>query len=218
MRIVILLLLFVLTSFHSIAQSDKPIYKHFEKGNSFIGLGFSPVYSDLFGTTTEISIQNGSSSAGLLLAPSYGKMIEKNWMIGAMGFLGYYSSRYSSNYYPPSIGINPPLYASKNISNYFDIGISPITRYYFMLSKRNTIAFFLQGGLPIVYGQTNYIQRIDFPTGQQDLSSKQSSLTLKASLGFGLSVQGKFGSIDTHVSNLGWFFSFNKLLKSNKKA
>jgi hypothetical protein len=79
------------------------------------------------------------------------------------------------------------------------------------------MAFFLQGGLPFVYGQTKYIQRVGFPAGQQDLSSKQSSVYLKASLGFGLSVQGKFGSIDTHVSNLGWFFSFNKLLKSNKK-
>jgi hypothetical protein len=145
-------------------------------------------------------------------------MIEKNWMVGAMGFIGYYSDRYSSNYFPPSVGINPPLYQSKNISNYFDIGISPFTRYYFMLSKRNTMAFFLQGGLPFIYGQAKYIQRVDFPAGQQDISSKQSSVYLRASLGFGLSVQGKFGSIDTHVSNMGWFFSFNKLLKSNKKS
>ncbi|TAH07735.1 MAG: hypothetical protein EAZ12_08485 [Sphingobacteriia bacterium] len=214
----ILLFFFILSTASSFSQTEKPIYKHFEKGNSIIGIGFSPVYSDLFGTTTEISIQDGSSSVGLLLSPSYGKFIEKNWMVGGMGFLGYYSSRYSYNYYPPSIGLNPPFFPAKNISNYFDIGIIPFTRYYFMLSKRNTLAFFLQGGLPIVYGQTNYIQRIDFPSGQQDISSKQSSLTLKASLGFGLSVQGKFGSIDTHVSNLGCFFSFNKLLKSNKKA
>lgn len=216
MRKSIILLSFLVSTYHLFAQSDKPTYKHFEKGNSFVGIGFSPVYSDLFGSTTEISIQNESSAAGILLSPSYGKMIQKNWMIGAMGFLGFYSSRYSSNYYPPSVGINPPRYNSKNISNYVDIGISPFTRYYFMLSKRNTIAFFLQGGLPLVYGHTKYIQRIDFPSGQQDLSSTQSRLSLKASLGFGLSVQGKFGSIDTHVSNLGWFFSFNKLLKLSK--
>lgn len=218
MRNYLLFFLFTVCAINAFAQTEKPVYKHFDKGNSFIGIGFSPVYSDLFGTTTEISIQNGSSSVGLLLAPTYGKMIQKNWMVGAMGFFGYYSSRYSFNYYPPSVGLNPPFFPAKSISNYFDIGISPITRYYFMLSKRNTLAFFLQGGLPIVYGQTKFIQRIDFPSGQQDLSSQQSSLTLKASLGFGLSVQGKFGSIDTHVSNLGWFFSFNKLLKSNKRS
>jgi hypothetical protein len=218
MRNYFLLFCLILSAASSFAQTEKPIYKHFEKGNAFVGIGFSPVYSDLFGTTTEIIVQDGSSSVGLLLSPSYGKMIEKNWMVGAMGFIGYYSSRYSSNYFPPSVGINPPVYPSKNISNYFDIGISPFTRYYFMLSKRNTMAFFLQGGLPFVYGQTKYIQRVGFPAGQQDLSIKQSSVYLKASLGFGLSVQGKFGSIDTHVSNLGWFFSFNKLLKSNKKS
>jgi hypothetical protein len=200
----------------SFAQTEKSTYQHFNKGKSFWGIGISPVYSDMMGSYTDISITKGNTNLGILFAPMYGKFVQQNWMIGVMGIAGVHTQRSSYLTYPITIGPGPslPSVDTKNIDNSIDIGIAPMTRYYFTLNKRNSTAFFLQAALPAVYSKSNNILRYNYGSGAVDeFKTMYDQFSLRGSIGFGLSVQGKFGSFDTHVSNMGWFLSFNKLIQ-----
>ena len=139
----------------------------------------------------------------------------ENWMIGVMGIAGVHTDRRSYLTYPITIGPGPslPNVDTKNIDNSLDIGIAPITRYYLPLNKRNSTAFFLQAALPAVYSKSNNTLRYKYASGVVDEFKYQyDQFSLRGSIGFGLSVQGKFGSFDTHVSNMGWYLSFSKLI------
>lgn len=210
-------LLFLFTSFTLIvtAQNDKPVYNYLNKGTAVVGIGLSPVSSDMMYSFTDLSIEKGRSAYGLLLSPMFGKFVLKNWMIGAMGFVGFHSDRNNYTAYTGGPGAPVP-YNVKDIDNAFDIGLAPFSRYYFSFNSRNSFAFFLQGALPAVYTSIGRKDVIDFPSGKQEISSKYDNFSLKGSIGFGLSVQGKFGAVDTHVSNMGWFFCFNKQLRLHK--
>ncbi|HPH36939.1 MAG TPA: hypothetical protein PL108_04705 [Sediminibacterium sp.] len=197
------------------SQNEKTTHSHFNKGKSFWGIGISPVYSDMMGSYTDISITKGNTNLGILLAPMYGKFVQQNWMIGVMGIAGVHTDRRSYLTYPITIGPGPslPNVDTKNIDNSLDIGIAPITRYYLPLNKRNSTAFFLQAALPAVYSKSNNTLRYKYASGVVDEFKYQyDQFSLRGSIGFGLSVQGKFGSFDTHVSNMGWYLSFNKLI------
>lgn len=199
------------------AQSEKPTYQHFNKGKSFWGIGISPVYSDMMGSYTDISITKGNTNLGILLAPMYGKFVEQNWMIGVMGIAGIHTERRSYENYPVVIGPGPgfpPPVQVKDVINNFDLGLAPMTRYYLSFNKRSSAAFFLQAALPAVYSAYSSSQKYT-PNGgvSSELKSKFDQFSLRGSIGFGVSVQGKFGSFDTHVSNMGWFLSFNKLIQ-----
>lgn len=197
------------------SQTEKSTYQHFNKGKSFWGIGISPVYSDMMGSYTDISITKGNTNLGILLAPMYGKFVQQNWMIGVMGIAGVHTEQRSYLTYPITIGPGPslPNVDTKNIDNSLDIGIAPITRFYLPLNRRNSTAFFLQAALPAVYSKSNNTLRYKYASGAVDEFKYQyDQFSLRGSIGFGLSVQGKFGSFDTHVSNMGWYLSFNKLI------
>ncbi len=198
------------------AQTEKSTYQHFNKGKSFWGVGISPVYSDMMGSYTDISITKGNTNLGILFAPMYGKFIQQNWMIGMMGIAGIHTERSSYLTYPITIGPGPglPSVDTKNIYNNLDFGIAPITRYYLSFNKRNSAAFFLQAALPAVYSKSTSILRYTYGPGSEDeFKTMYDQFSLRGSIGFGLSLQGRFGSFDTHVSNMGWFLSFNKLIQ-----
>lgn len=200
----------------SYAQSEKLPYQHFNKGKSFWGIGLSPVSSDMMSSYTDISITKGNTNLGVLLAPMYGKFVQQNWMIGVIGIAGVHTERSSYLTDPVIIGPGPslPSVDTKNIDNSLDIGIAPITRYYLSLNKRNSVAFFVQAALPAVYSKSNQILRYKYSSGVVDeFKTMYDQFSLRGSIGFGVSVQGKFGSFDTHVSNMGWFLSFNKFIK-----
>ncbi|WP_026763028.1 MULTISPECIES: hypothetical protein [Sediminibacterium] len=213
--LVILVFSFLLIS-SGYAQVDKPVFQHFSKGKSFLGIGFSPVYSDMIGSYTDVSIRKNNTNLGLLLAPMYGKFIEQNLMVGVMGIAGFHTEQRKYMTYPVTNGIPPffPNVETKDVNNHLDLGLVPMTRYYFNLNRRNSFAIFLQAGLPAVYSKYTNTTTYKYVTGGADRFSNQSSeFTLRGSIGFGLSVQGRMGSFDTHVSNMGWFLSFNKLLQ-----
>lgn len=217
MKKVLFLILLISIVQLSNAQNEKPTYQHFNKGKSFWGIGISPVYSDMMYSYTDISISKGNTNLGLLAAPMYGKFVRQNLMIGIMGIVGIHTEKYSYLSYPPSVWPGPgpsvPNAETKSIYNSFDLGLAPLVRYYLPLNKRNTFAFFMQGALPAVYGKQNHIVRVKNVSGTVSESfDSYNQFSLRGSIGFGLSVQGRLGSLDTHVSNMGWFFSFNKLI------
>lgn len=216
MRLFTLFLFFFFASSNVIAQTDKPVFQHFSKGKTFWGIGISPVYSDMIGSYTDIAVRKNNTSLGILLAPMYGKFVQQNLMVGLMGIAGFHTEQRKYMTYPVTTGIPPffPNVDTKDVNNSLDLGLVPMARYYFNLNRRNTLAIFLQAGLPAVYSKYTNTTTYKYVTGGIDRFSNQySEFALRGSIGFGLSVQGKTGSFDTHVSNMGWFLSFNKLLQ-----
>lgn len=204
--------LFILNA--GFAQSDKPAFHYFDKGQKFWSIGISPVYSDMFGAYTDVAISKGNTNLGVLFAPMSGKFVEQNLMLGMMSIVGLHTERRSFYSYPITIGPSPlPMIDTRSIDNHLDLGIAPIIRYYMLLTKRNTLAFFLQGVLPLVYSkQTNTLKYLYSSGISDEFKTSTDQLSLRGSIGFGLSVQANFGSIDSHVSNMGWFLSFNKFI------
>lgn len=188
------------------AQSEQPSYQHFSKGKSIWGIGISPVSTDMIGSFTDISVTKSKTSLGILLTPLYGKFIQTNLMFGIMGIMGFHTEKTSYLSSPISISSGPPQPAVETIenNNSSDFGIASIVRYYLPFNKRNSIVFFLQGALPGVYSKQSYKLSYKYVTGVADLYKYQTDqFSLRGSIGFGLSVQGRLGSIDTHVSNMG---------------
>jgi hypothetical protein len=217
MRVIIVLMGLCLCN-AGFAQTEKPTYNYFNKGQKFWSIGLSPVYSDMVGSYTDVSISKGNTNLGILLAPMKAKFVEQNLMLGVMGIVGMHTEQSTFFTYPITIGPGPvPPVDTKSIMNNLDLGIAPIIRYYMPLTKRNTLAFFLQGGLPLIYSkQTNTLKYLYGPGIVDEFKTSTDQLALRGSIGFGLSVQANFGSIDSHVSNMGWFLSFNKFINQRK--
>lgn len=210
------LLISLLVCYSAFSQVDRPVLHPFSKGNAYWGIGISPTYSDMIGSYTDISIRKNNTNLGILMAPMYGRFVQQNWMVGIMGIAGFRTEQRKYLTYPVTIGFPPffPNVDTKDVNNSFDLGLAPFTRYYFNLNRRNSFAFFLQAGLPGIYSKYTNSTTYKYVSGAVDrFSTQNSEFSLRGSMGFGLSVQGKKGSIDTHISNMGWFISFNKLLQ-----
>ncbi len=195
----------------SYAQAEKTTYQHFSKGKSFWGVGLSPVSTDMIGSFTDIQVTKSKTSLGILLAPMYGKFIQTNLMLGVLGLVGFHTEKTTYPSYSSSSSSSASVETINN-NNSTDFGIAPIVRYYLPFNKRNSMAFFIQGALPGVYSKTSYKQSYKNASGSvvEQYKSQYDQFSLIGSIGFGLSVQGRLGSIDTHLSNMGWFLSFNK--------
>ncbi|MEN9597820.1 MAG: hypothetical protein RL596_131 [Bacteroidota bacterium] len=217
MRKTTLLALAIVSIQFVFSQETTPKKSLSAKGNKYWGIGISPVYSDAFLSYTDFGFQNGNSNIGLLAMSHYGKFVADNVMVGGVLTTGYHYNKSSfTNSFPGGIfpGVpNPSKIEYTNKYNDFDISIAPFARYYINFNKRGSVALFLQGAIPYVYS-TSVFKGEQLNNGV--LSSNGYTTTyssLRGSLGFGVAVQAKFGSVDTHVSNMGWFISFNKLIK-----
>lgn len=215
-----LLVLFLHIAIISIAQKEeKTSYKeYFEKGSKAIGLQIGVAGGYPVNSYTILDISKTSKDYGLLAVPSFGWFLERNFQAGIQMFAGFNHYSYSNFYSNPSV--SPPVVNEyKIISKGFDIGAAPFVRYYVPLGKRNVVSLFGQGSLPIIYSK----YKEEIPAALQNSgwyinnNYNQEEVKVIASLGLGVSINGKYGSLEINGNNTGLYIGVQKYLFAKKK-
>ncbi len=187
----------VLSSASAFAQ---PAFNPVEKGNKQVGIQMMLAYTDMYGSSTELRINNNVKTYGLHVAGLYGWFVERGWMIGLQSNVGFYHDEY---YTKEQWGYKQEA---------FDFSIAPMTRYYFAIDRKHRFKPFLFAGMPIVYST----QSRDY-TQSTSTDFDEEYLELRGTFGLGAAYFGKAGSIEMNVSNMGLFLGINKFIQSRKK-
>ena len=190
------------------AQNDSPT----EKGKRMYGVSVLLTDSDLYGAYTDISYSKNDKSAGINIAPDYGWFVQRNWLIGSQLNIGYHKSNYEYNYGGPN-----SFQQSKNESSYFNYGITPFTRYYVDLGRKNKVKLFASAAIAFFNEHYKYDSENTFTqTGQPPFYSKtttnETNFNIRGSIGFGVALFGRAGNIDLHASNAGLYVGFHKTI------
>lgn len=178
---------------------------YFDKGNKTAGIEIC-IAGD-YNTILQLDFSKNSKNLGLLLLPSYGWFVQKNWMIGIQGLAGYAYNKYQNIYT-----------TSPSISKYTDtdFGIAPLTRYFVPIGKRNIVSIFAQAALPLVYSSSKRETKQTGGTNPYNSSYKNTELTLRGNMGLGVSLNGHLGSIEINANTSGLFLGFHKYIGRNK--
>jgi hypothetical protein len=180
---------------------SQPAFNPVEKGNKQIGLQVLIAKTDMFSTENALKMNNYSNLYGLHVAGSYGRFVERGWMIGLQTNIGFYHMDYGGGT-PTGVEVD-----------YFDISIAPMTRYYFSVDKKHRFKPFLLAGLPIVYSDVTKFYNDN--SWRPDVD--ENYLELRSVFGFGAAYFGKAGSIELNVSNMGFFLGVHKFIHPRKK-
>lgn len=214
MKYTFLLLAFFVFSFTTVLaqKEERASYRnYFERGNKVIGLQLGVAGEYPINSVTVLDINESNKRYGLLALPSFGWFIERNFVLGAQAIVGFNHDSYSYSNYDYSV--NPPRYMgdTKSTSKGVDLGVAPFARYYVPLGRRNVVSLFGQGSFPVLYSSyesgSNY--NSTYP-GWSNLRYKEEGLKLMASLGGGVSINGRFGSFEMSANNTGLYLGYQR--------
>jgi hypothetical protein len=198
-------------------KTERPDYTHYlKKGSKAVNVQLGIAGGYPLGSVTALDISDENKYYGLLVLPSYGSFVKKNFMIGASAILGFTNYQYSSFDYSSSVS-QPPVKRDYK-TNYSDFGIAPFARYYVQLSRRNVVNIFLQGSLPVFYSsveETITPAPVPGSTWYRYNFARQ-GWNAVGSLGGGVSVNGRFGSLELNANNTGLYVGFQKCLTKSK--
>lgn len=181
----------------------QPTANPVEKGNKQVGVQLMLAPIDVYWTATDLYTGSGYNTAGIHLAGNYGWFVERGWMIGVQLNAGYLHEKYA---WDQPYGTN---------TRYAEVGIAPMTRYYFGVDKKHRFKPFLLAGLPITYAHINEERKENQPPGVSYVRN-ENNLELRTTFGFGAGYFGKAGNIELHISNMGFFLQLNKFLSGKK--
>lgn len=173
-------------------------FSYFEKGRKVFGVELGIAGGYPINSVTELSISKNEKYYGLLIIPSYGKFVETNWVIGGQAILGFNNSRYS---------YNNGTQTDYNKSKSSDFGLAPFTRYFVPLGKRNVVSIFGQASLPILY--SSYYSESSWPGTPRSIKD-ESELRIIGTIGLGVSLNGRFGSLELNANTTGLYVGFHK--------
>lgn len=187
------------------AQSDtrRNNNSFFEKGNKVYGIEIGIAGEYPINSVTKLNIGNNEKNYGLLMLPSYGWFVEKNWVIGGQAILGFSNNSYSYD--------NGTQFSVENKSRYSDFGVAPFTRYFIPLGKRNVVSIFGQASMPVVYS-TSKIENKQTGNSPYNYSYNEKEVRLIGTIGLGVSLNGRFGSLEVNANTTGLYVGFHKYI------
>jgi hypothetical protein len=196
------LLLFII-SVSAFGQNIKRSYSSFyDRGNKTFGIELGVAGGYPINSVTELNISKEEKNYGLLLIPSYGWFVETNWVIGGQAILGFANESYNYSGFQ---------FTSTHKANYADLGLAPFTRYYVPLGKRNVVSLFGQASMPVIYSSR---KTEDIQTGSSPYKYEYSDYEIKlmGTLGLGVALNGRFGSLEVNANNTGLYVGFHKFI------
>jgi hypothetical protein len=198
-------IIFLCVAISSFAQKDvsRNYSSYFEKGNKTAGI--SAAIAGDYNTVLQLDITKKSKNYGLLLLPTYGWFVEKNWEIGVQAILGFSKNKYQ---YASS---DTNQYSSN--STYTDFGIAPVTRYFIPLGSRNVVSVFGEASMPVIYSSSKRESKQTAGTNPYSFSDTYNELRLSGSIGLGISINGHFGSLQLSANTYGLYIGFHKYMR-----
>lgn len=212
------LCIFSIASLKAQKEERASFRNYFERGNKVLGLQLGIAGEYPINSVTVLDINESNKRYGLLALPSFGWFIERNFVIGGQAIVGFNHESYAYSNYDYSV--NPPRYIGdfKNTSKGVDLGVAPFARYYVPLGRRNVVSLFGQGSFPVLY--SSYESGSNYPSsypGWSNYRYKEEGLKLMASLGGGVSINGRFGSFEVNANNTGLYFGYQRYFGSKGK-
>jgi len=200
--------LFLSISISAFAQKDtkRNNSSFFDKGNKIFGIELGIAGEYPINSVTQLNISDEDKNYGLLVLPSYGWFVENNWVIGGQAILGFSNNKYSSKYTANGI-----QYSNTNESKYSDFGIAPFTRYFVPLGQRNVVSIFGHASMPVIYS-TSKREFKQSPNSSFNSSNSNNEFRLIGSIGLGVSLNGRFGSLEVNANNTGLYVGFQKYI------
>lgn len=179
-----------------------------EKGARLVGIQTNIAEGDLYYSSLMLRVNKDYKDLGINIVPTFGWVVEKNWVIGGQITAGSASYSYPSNW---SGGVN----IARTKSTYLDLGIAPFTRYYIDITRNQKIKLFGMASMEIAYGR--YKMQVKQNNGNIIATNSDNTVNLDGSIGFGMAYFGKRGSLDLNLSNMGLRLGLYKVLPTNRK-
>lgn len=179
-----------------------------EKGTRLFGIQTNIAEGDLYYSSLMVRVNKDYKDLGLNIVPTFGWVIEKNWVIGGQITAGLARYSYPSNW---SNGV----YIARTSTTYTDLGIAPFTRYYIDITRNQKIKLFGMASMELAYSRQK--AQIKQNNGSILASNSDNTLNLDGSIGFGMAYFGKQGSLDLNLSNMGLRLGLYKVLPTNRK-
>lgn len=202
MKHLITIIIGLLFSTFSTAQDDvkRNNFSFFQKGSKVFGIELGIAGGYPINSITQLNISKDDKNYGLLIIPSYGWFVETNWVFGGQAILGFSNNSYTYN-------SGTQTYYDKSKSS--DFGIAPFTRYFVPLGKRNVVSIFGQASMPILY--STYSSESKQSGNPPFMNSyNESELKLLGTIGLGVSLNGRFGSLELNGNTTGLYVGFHK--------
>ena len=202
MKILLTILIIFLFGTSAIAQNEvkRNNFSFFQKGSKVVGIELGIAGGYPINSITQLNISKDDKNYGLLVIPSYGWFVETNWVIGGQAIVGFSNNRYTYN-------SGTQTYYNKSESS--DLGVAPFTRYFIPLGKRNIVSIFGQASMPILYS-TYSSESKQQGTPPSIYSNNESELKLIGTIGLGVSLNGRFGSLELNGNTTGLYVGFHK--------
>ncbi len=179
-----------------------------EKGTRIVGLQTNIAEGDLYYSSLLLRVNKNYSDIGINIVPTFGWVVEKNWVIGGQVTMGWARDKYVSNW---SNGVS----VANTHTNYVDLGIAPFTRYYIDITRNQKIKLFGMASMELAYGR--YKSQVKQNNGTIIATNSDNSVNLDGSIGFGMAYFGKKGSLDLNLSNMGLRLGLYKVLPTTRK-
>ena len=177
----------------------------YEKGSRIAGIELGIAGEYPINSVTQLNISKENKNYGLLLLPSYGWFVENNWVIGGQAIMGFSNNSNSFQ--------SGTQYTSSNKSRYSDFGLAPFTRYFVPLGKRNVVSLFGHASMPIIYSTSKRESKQTGSSNSFISSNSGYELRVIGSLGLGVSLNGRFGSLEVNANNTGLYLGFHKYFR-----
>lgn len=179
-----------------------------EKGKRIVGVQTNIAEGDLYYSSLMLRANKNYSDLGINIVPTFGWVVEKNWVIGGQVTMGWARNKYVSNW---SNGVS----IASTKTNYLDLGIAPFTRYYIDITRNQKIKLFGMASMELAYGR--YKSQVKQNNDNITATNSDNSVNLDGSIGFGMAYFGKQGSLDLNLSNMGLRLGLYKVLPTNRK-
>lgn len=179
-----------------------------EKGTRLFGIQTNIAEGDLYYSSLMVRVNKDYKDLGFNIVPTFGWVVEKNWVIGGQITAGLARYSYPSNW------VNG-VYIARTSTTYTDLGIAPFTRYYIDITRNQKIKLFGMASMELAYSRQK--AQIKQNNGNILASNNDNTLNLDGSIGFGMAYFGKKGSLDLNLSNMGLRMGLYKVLPTNRK-
>lgn len=208
-KFTLLICFFSCIAFSALAQKDtkRNYSSFFDRGNKIVGIELGIAGDYPIRSVTQLNISKGDKNYGLLVLPSYGWFVENNWVVGGQAILGFSNNSYTYQY----TNSGGSIITSEDKSRYSDFGVAPFTRYFIPLGKRNVVSIFAQASVPVIYSTSKKesTRNGNFPYFS---AYSDEEFRLFGTIGLGVALNGRFGSLEANANNTGLYIGFHKYI------
>ncbi|MES2005634.1 MAG: hypothetical protein V4450_14040 [Bacteroidota bacterium] len=170
-----------------------------DKGSKLVGLQTNLIVGDIYNTSLALSLSPNRKNYGFNLVPTFGYVLQRNWLIGGQFTVGWEKEKY------PNAGLG-----YTQTYTYTDLGFAPFTRLYLDLTRNKKWKLY---GLAAVDIANSWVRSVS--NNQDSPYTNYHSTT--GYIGIGAAYFGRRVSLDLNVAKTGLRLGIYRVFGPSKK-